>query len=250
MRTHRFYADIQLENGTTTLLPKEAAHHCAQVLRYQVDDQLTVFNGDGCDYLASIVSIEKKRCEIKIEQRIKLSNESPLKIHLIQGIAKGDKMDLIIQKSVELGVTEITPVFTERCNVKLDPKRLIKKLDHWKKIAISACEQSGRAIIPTINSAIQIEQLQIEEKPIENQPALELMTFYLHPTSEKSFSDYPIENKRVALLVGPEGGFSDRDLQQAHKKNICGVSMGPRILRTETAGLSAIAILQSQFGDL
>jgi 16S rRNA (uracil1498-N3)-methyltransferase len=240
MRTHRFYTDIPLETGNKIQLPKEAAHHCAQVLRYKIGDRLTVFNGDSFDYLASITSIEKKRCEIEIEKRIELTNESPLKIHLIQGIAKGDKMDLIIQKAVELGVSEITPIFTERCNVKLDAKRLAKKLDHWNNIAISACEQSGRAVVPKVNSAVPIEQL----------AATESLSFYLEPTANKTFRDYKITDQTVELLIGPEGGFSEKDLRRAKEKSISGVALGPRILRTETAGLSAIAILQSQFGDL
>ena len=250
MRSHRFFTDIPLGINCQVELPADASHHCAQVLRYKEGDQLTVFNGDGFDYLATIITINKKRCEIDINKQIAVNNESPLTIHLFQGIAKGDKMDLIIQKAVELGVAEITPLFTERCNVKLNNKRLAKKLEHWNKVSISACEQSGRAVIPKINPAIQIENLQIDNQQTDDQKIGKLITFYLEPTSEKSFSDYQIENKNVALLVGPEGGFSDRDLQQADKKNLYGVSMGPRILRTETAGLSAIAILQSHFGDL
>lgn len=240
MRSHRFYADISLTPGATIDLPSDAAHHCSQVLRYQVSDPLTVFNGDGFDYQAVIKSINKKTCQIEILQKLSLSNESPLSVHLIQGIARGDKMDFIIQKAVELGVHEITPLFTERCNVKLDAKRLAKKMQHWQKVIISACEQSGRAKLPVLNQPINIENLQLSNT------ATSIM---LEPTASECISSLPI-NLSVNLLIGPEGGFSERDLSSANQLNIQSVRMGPRILRTETAGLSALAILQSRLGDL
>jgi len=240
MRSHRFYTDIALNKNTSVELPPEAAHHCAQVLRYKVTDQLTVFNGDGYDYSATVSAIEKKRCQIRIDSKSFSNNESPLKIHLIQGIARGDKMDLIIQKAVELGVIEITPLFTERCNVKLDKKRLDKKIIHWQKTIISACEQSGRSIIPQLNQPVSIEQLKLSKNT---------NTVLLEPTANDTFSSITI-NDSVNLLIGPEGGFSDKDLAQARDLNIRGIKLGPRILRTETAGLSVIAILQNRYGDL
>ena len=239
MRTHRFYTAIDLAENTSVDLPSEAAHHCTHVLRCKVGDKLTVFNGDGVDYLATIALIEKKRCQIKISNNIDPQNESPLKIHLIQGIARGDKMDLIIQKVVELGVSEITPLFTDRCNVKLDGKRLDKKLLHWNKIVISACEQSGRAIIPKLHHPISINQIAKNDS----------CSVYLQPTAAKNFVDLVI-NQSVTLLIGPEGGFSDSDLRHLDLAGCEAVKIGPRILRTETTGLSAISILQSLFGDL
>ena len=219
MRSHRFYADISLTPGATIDLPSDAAHHCSQVLRYQVSDPLTVFNGDGFDYQAVIKSINKKTCQIEIMQKLSLCNESPLSVHLIQGIARGDKMDFIIQKAVESGVHEITPLFTERCNVKLDAKRLAKKMQHWQKVIISACEQSGRAKLPVLNQPINIENLQLSNT------ATSIM---LEPTASESISSLPI-NLSVNLLIGPEGGFSERDLSSANQLNIQSVRMGPRI---------------------
>lgn len=239
MRSHRFYADISLNQNTSVELPADAAHHCAQVLRYKIGDELTIFNGDGSDYFAVISAIEKKRCLIQVQTRITLKNESSLNIHLFQGVARGDKMDLIIQKAVELGVSEITPLFTERCNVKLDQKRLEKKMIHWKKIIVSACEQSGRAIVPKLNQAVTIAEMKASEQ----------LTIYLEPKADTSVSSLKVSHS-INLLIGPEGGFSEKDLAQAEKLNIHGVKMGPRILRTETAGLAAIAILQNRFGDL
>lgn len=240
MRNHRFFAPLDLAIGQHLVLPKEASHHCIQVLRYQVGSELTLFNGDGFDYVAKIKDIDGKRCEVGLLEQVNPNNESTLNIHLFQGIARGEKMDLIIQKSVELGVKEITPLFTERCNVKLEGKRLIKKQEHWQKISISACEQSGRAFIPKINKALNIKELSVDN----NYPG-----FYLQPTAEQRLLDNHMESK-ISLYIGPEGGFSDADVQLLHNFGIAGVKLGPRILRTETAGLACIAVLQSHVGDL
>jgi 16S rRNA (uracil1498-N3)-methyltransferase len=239
MRSHRFYTPINLQQNTSIELPAEAAHHCAQVLRYKVGDTLSVFNGDGFDYLATVIQIEKKRCQISLTSRLDPDNESPLKIHLLQGVARGDKMDLIIQKAVELGVSEITPLFTERCNVKLDGKRLDKKLQHWHNTTISACEQSGRALIPKLHQPISINKLTRHK----------ITSIYLEPTAKSGFGDLAFEQS-LRLFIGPEGGFSDKDLAHLELLGCAGIKIGPRILRTETAGLSAISILQNLQGDL
>ncbi|WP_444996988.1 16S rRNA (uracil(1498)-N(3))-methyltransferase [Aliikangiella sp. IMCC44359] len=244
MRYHRFYTPDQLTLHQTYLLPKEASHHCVQVLRYKVGARLNLFNGDGFDYIASIKTIENKQCIVEIEQQVALANESPLKLHLYQALARGEKMDLIIQKSVELGVKEITPVFTERCNVKLDGKRLLKKQQHWQNIAISACEQSGRGEIPKVNQAIHLKQL----SPTENTKLI-----YLEPTATQSLNSIGSQQTKyheIGLLIGPEGGFSNSDIQHVNTLNSQAIRLGPRILRTETAGLTCIAILQAQLGDL
>lgn len=240
MRTHRFYCPIDLTVDEEIQLPKEASHHCVQVLRYNIGDTLSLFNGDGCDYQAQISRIEKKNCWAKLTSKKQLENESPLSIHLFQGIARGEKMDFIIQKCVELGVKEFTPVFTERSNVKLDPKRQEKKLNHWRNIAISACEQSGRAIIPSINPPLAIKNLSPQE---------ESLNLILEPTAGKKINELEPLSK-VAIYIGPEGGFSDSDLNYLKAIKTQGIKLGPRILRTETAGLACIAILQSQFGDI
>ena len=244
MRSHRFYSDINLTQGHSFELPKEASHHCIQVLRYKVGAKLTLFNGDGFDYVAQIKTIEGKRCQVEIIDKIAPQNESPLKIHLFQGIARGEKMDLIIQKSVELGVTQITPIFAERCNVKLDEKRLNKKQTHWQAVALSACEQSGRSFVPKINPAINIKLI---KQLLEIN--LETISFYLEPTASKHLHCYD-SLKDVSLFIGPEGGLSGNDIQTLESAKVNGVKLGPRILRTETAGLACIAILQSHFGDI
>ena len=202
-------------------------------------DPLTLFNGDGFDYSAIITEINKKQCSVQISKKINPINESPLKIHLLQGIARGDKMDFIIQKAVELGVVEFTPIFTQRSNVRLDEKRLGKKHLHWNKTIISACEQSGRAVIPKLNTVISLNEIKKSE----------CISIYLEPDATKCFSSLKPADQ-TNIVIGPEGGFSDDDLSHLDSVGFNGVRIGPRILRTETAGLSAISILQSHFGDL
>jgi 16S rRNA (uracil1498-N3)-methyltransferase len=241
MRSHRFYTPIELSINSSLELPKDAAHHCIQVLRYPIGKELVLFNGDGFDYLAIISKIEGKNCQVKISDKISPLNESPLNIHLFQGIAKGEKMDLIIQKAVELGVKQITPLFSERCNVKLDEKRLNKKMAHWQAVASSACEQSERAFIPQVNVAVQLKNLKINNMYTQG--------FYLEPTATQTIKELPSLTE-IALFIGPEGGFSELDIQQLEVLNIQGLKLGPRILRTETAGLACIAIFQALYGDL
>lgn len=239
MRSHRFYVPNSLEENSSFELPTNAAHHCIQVLRYKKGDTLTVFNGDGFDYSAKIDVIEKKKCRVFISNKSDPNSESPLRIHLLQGIAKGDKMDLIIQKAVELGVNEITPVFTERCNVKFDKKREEKKTLHWQKKIISACEQSGRARLVKLNIPINIEDI-----PRTSSPSI-----YLEPTASRTLSSLEI-SESIRCLIGPEGGLSESDLGRLRDLEFQGIKIGSRILRTETAGLTAISVLQHCFGDL
>ncbi|WP_196138740.1 16S rRNA (uracil(1498)-N(3))-methyltransferase [Aliikangiella sp. G2MR2-5] len=240
MRSHRFFASIPLESNKELELPKEVSHHCIQVLRYSVGNSLTLFNGDGYDYPATILRTEGKKAWVLTGQKILAQNESSLNIHLVQALAKGDKMDWVIQKCVELGVKEITPVISERSNVKLDPKRQAKKQEHWQKVIESACEQSGRASIPKLNSISMLKDVELEEDSSK---------LFLEPSANTRFGD-KLECNRIVLFVGPEGGFSATDHSIIQLLGGQGVKLGPRILRTETAGLAAIAILQSHYGDL
>ncbi|MET1254418.1 16S rRNA (uracil(1498)-N(3))-methyltransferase [Aliikangiella maris] len=243
MRYHRFYTSDKLSPGNNYQLPKEVAHHCIQVLRYAVNAQLVLFNGDGADYLAKITEINGKQCHVIVEDKTVIDNESPIYIHLLQGIARGEKMDLIIQKAVELGVNEITPIFTERCNVKLDAKRLPKKLAHWQSVVISACEQSQRAVIPKINPPSNIKTLIGTDK---------IMSLYLDPGAEHSINHLLKQyskNDKLNIVIGPEGGFSLNDINHLVDIGATPALIGPRVLRTETAGLACIAVVQSTIGD-
>ena len=247
MRNPRIYQDQPLKVGNTVQLNADAFGHTIRVLRLNNGDMLTLFNGqlqDGksCEYHGELVNVSKKSADILLTKCQFQENESPLNIHLGQGIARGERMDFTLQKSVELGVNTITPLFTERCGVKLSGERLAKRREQWQKIVISACEQSGRCIVPIVAEPISLIQWMTQQTS-----ALKLN---LHPRAQHSIMTLPTENQRVRLLIGPEGGLSDEEIAQASKANFVDVLLGPRVLRTETAALTAISALQCRFGDL
>jgi 16S rRNA (uracil1498-N3)-methyltransferase len=241
MRIPRIYQPGALAPQQLLQLVDDAANHVGRVLRMAPGDALILFNGDGHDYPAVITDSGKKTVTVQINAKIENNVESPLKIHLGQGISRGDRMDFAIQKAVELGVTEITPLFTERCGVKLDAERLQKRTEQWQKIAISACEQSGRSRVPTVHPAQNLDKWL-------GQPTEELR-LTLDPWAKDTIKTLtPVTALR--LVIGPEGGFSDREVQLTTNAGFVAVQLGPRVLRTETAALTAISALQLQMGDL
>ncbi len=247
MRNPRIYQNTPLPIDETIDLNDDAFGHTVRVLRLQDGANITVFNGlehDGKygEYQAELVNVSKKNAQIHIKHFEEKANESPLNIHLGQGVSRGDRMDFTLQKSVELGVNTITPLFTERCGVKLSGERLQKKIDQWQKIVISACEQSGRCIVPKVKPAIQLSEWLNQKSS-----ALKLN---LHPKAEHSIMSLPITNERVRLLIGPEGGLNDEEIALANSTNFTDVLLGPRVLRTETAALTAITALQCRYGDI
>ena len=202
-----------------------------------------LFNGEEAfQYNAVLANVSKKSAQAEIKTKEEILTESPLNIHLGQGISRGDRMDFTLQKSVELGVNTITPLFTERCGVKLNAERLEKKRQQWQKIVISACEQSGRAIVPIV-----AEPMQLSDWLKQQTKALKIN---LHPKAQHSIMSLPMENNRVRLLIGPEGGLTDEEITLANQNDYYDVLLGPRVLRTETAALTAITALQCKFGDL
>ncbi|MGL1959177.1 MAG: 16S rRNA (uracil(1498)-N(3))-methyltransferase [Colwellia sp.] len=247
MSNPRIYQPSQFCVNETVKLSDDAFGHIVRVLRLSNEDSITLFNGnEPCQYNAKLVNVTKKHASVEIQAKEAINNESSLAIHLGQGISRGDRMDFTLQKSVELGVTKITPLFTERCGVKLTSERLAKKHQQWQKIVISACEQSGRCIVPEVTQPIALSEWLEEETN-----ALKLN---LHPKAQHSIMTLPFENKetnqKVRLLIGPEGGLSNEEITQANNANFQGVLLGPRILRTETAALTAITALQCRYGDL
>lgn len=242
MRCPRIYTPQSLASHTTLPLDAEAAHHIARVLRMQNGDSLILFNGDGNEYPATIASIDKKSVHVALEAASSIARESPLAIHLGIAISKGERMDWVIQKATELGVTEITPLQTERVEVRLNSEREEKKLAHWQAIAVSACEQCQRNRIPVIHSpqplSAWLDSVQSDAK------------FVLHHRSEVNLSATTKQPQSVALLIGPEGGLSDMEIVLAEKKDFAPLRLGPRVLRTETAPLAALSILQFLWGDL
>lgn len=257
MRNPRIYQNTPLVVGETIDLNDDTFGHTVRVLRLQNGDQITLFNGKEIngkevnseetqgnygDFQCELANVSKKSAQVIIKSFIEKNVESPLNIHLGQGVSRGDRMDFTLQKSVELGVNTITPLFTERCGVKLTGDRLQKKIDQWQKIVISACEQSGRCIVPIVKPAIQLNDWLQQETS-----ALKLN---LHPKAQHSIMNLPNDNNRVRLLIGPEGGLNDEEITQANSLGFIDVLLGPRVLRTETAALTAITALQCRYGDI
>ncbi len=241
MRTIRLYQPGPLIPGQAVALCEDAANHAGKVLRMQAGEALELFNGDGNNYTAVILEVGKKQLVVEIRHSSPNPIESPLKLHLGQGISRGDRMDFAIQKAVELGVSEITPLFTERCGVKLDAERLEKKREQWQKIVISACEQSGRSVVPPVHPPVPLDKWLAQD---DNCLKLTLDPWTSATIKQLSATD------RLRLVIGPEGGFSDREVAATTLAGFQPVRLGPRVLRTETAALTAIAALQLQLGDL
>jgi 16S rRNA (uracil1498-N3)-methyltransferase len=243
MRNPRIYQQGLFTINETVTLSEDAFGHAVRVLRLRAGDHIILFNGsESFQYSATLTEVSKKSAQVKINTKELVNSESPLNIHLGQGISRGDRMDFTLQKSVELGVNTITPLFTERCGVKLNAERLEKKRQQWQKIVISACEQSGRIYVPTVNEPMMLADWLKQETSA--------LKINLHPKAQHSIMTLPIENTRVRLLVGPEGGLDDEEIAQARQCQFHDVLLGPRVLRTETAALTAITALQCRFGDL
>jgi 16S rRNA (uracil1498-N3)-methyltransferase len=241
MRIPRIYQDHPLEVGQTIELDVFATTHIIRALRMRVGNLITLFNGQGGEYTAQIETINKKTTHVNVTEFIDKTVESPLGIHLGQVISRGNKMDFTIQKAVELGVTAITPIVSERCNVHLDEERKKKRLIHWERIIISACEQSGRTVLPTLHPITRIDRwIQQCETPLK---------LILHPAESDASFDKSGHYASAALLVGSEGGLTDNEIALATQHAFLPIQLGARVLRTETAGLAALSVLQYVFGD-
>lgn len=242
MRVIRIYQSGPFELGQRYELSVEAGLHVGVVLRMQPGEFLTLFCGDNREYQALITQVNKKKVSVEIMSIEMVNRESPRAIHLAQAISKGDRMDWVVQKAVELGVSSITPLITSRCVVRLDEDRLAKKIQQWQAIAISACEQSGRNVLPTIHMALKLEPYL---QKCQSSYKLILQPNAPHHCRELSFSEGDI-----TLLIGPEGGLSEDEVICAEQYQFEALRLGPRILRTETAAITALSILQAMAGDL
>jgi len=240
MRVPRVYVDQPLSGGELNL-DERAAHYIGQVLRMRAGRELVLFNGDGNAYAATITEASKRSVSCEVDGApMQSQTVSPLKIELGIGLSKGDRFDWVIQKATELGVTAITPLFTERVDVKLSGERLEKKQRHWQQIMISACEQCGRNDLVAINPAQPLAQWRQDlSAPVK---------LVLCPAVAGSIAaDHATD---VALLVGPEGGLSDSEIADCLRQGFAALQLGPRVLRTETAPIAAISILQYRWGDM
>lgn len=241
MRIPRIYTEQALELDREVTLGQSAFRHLFKALRLKVEAPIILFNGEGGEYDATISRINKISVSALPSAFFGIDNESPLEIHLGICVSRGERMDRIIQKSTELGVTEITPLIGERTEVKLNNERQQKKLDHWQQIIISACEQSGRNRIPSLNP-IQKPDKWLSEVEAETK-------LVLHHRNSNSLKNIEA-SKSVALLVGPEGGLSEYEISSAEATGFQSLALGPRVLRTETAPLAAISMLQAYWGDM
>lgn len=242
MKIPRIYVPQPLAQGTTVVLDERATRHTIRVLRLREGQPLTVFNGDSNEWQANITRITGSETRIEIRNPVETRRESPLLITLMQGVSRGERMDYTLQKAVELGVTRIAPVWTDRSQVKLSGERLERRIAHWQGVIIHACEQSGRTILPgldppqPLHSAIDAGQL----------PDLGLV---LEPSGNRTLETIDETPATISLLAGPEGGLTESEADLATRAGFISLRLGPRILRTETAALAALATLQARWGD-
>jgi 16S rRNA (uracil1498-N3)-methyltransferase len=241
MRLTRIHTPQALTLNSTIELEQQASHHLGKVLRAQAGDEVLLFNGQGGEFLGRISSIAKQSVAVELHTFVDSDNESPLSIHLGICISKGDRMDLVMQKATELGVSQITPLLGERSQIKRNKEVLAKKLRHWQQVVVSACEQSGRNHVPTVN---HVENSIDWLKACDSQAKLILDPFC--DSNTKSIQQVD----SVALAIGPEGGFSKPEVSCAKACNFDGLNLGPRILRTETAPIAAITLCQTKWGDI
>jgi len=255
MRLTRVFVSMPLATGRRQLLDGSAANHIMRVLRLRVGDRLTLFDGTGGEYGASVDELHRDIVWVNVLEHRTLERESPLQLTLAQGISRGERMDWVVQKATELGATCVKPLFTERSVVRLDPKQSERKLEHWRSIAVAACEQSGRNQLPTITTPLGLQELLDDmrspalttpPRPGIQQPATCLL---LAPEAPSRIGDIAAADN-VIVLIGPEGGLTDNEREAASAAGFRPVQLGPRVLRTETAAVAALTILQQRFGDL
>jgi len=243
MRTTRIYQPGQFAVGETITLSPEASHHVAVVLRMRVGERICLFCGDNRAYEAEIQDNHKKRVTLRLLSLELLNRESPLRLHLVQAVSKGQRMETVVQKAVELGVASITPVISAHCAVKLNDELMSKKCQQWQAVAISACEQSGRNTLPLIHPMINLSDY-LKQKPA-------FPHFVLDPEASTNWRAYGGEGKmEMGLLIGPEGGLSEDEMRLLLAQNFLPLRLGPRVLRTETAAIVALSVLQAVFCDL
>ena len=243
MRVPRFYVPQPFAIGQEFTLPDTTFRHAVQVLRLGVGEPLILFNGEGGEYLAQISNVSKRSASVQIDNFSAIETESPVHLTLVQAVIKPDKMDFALQKAVELGVNTIQPLITQRSVVRIGKEQVDKKLQHWEGIVVAACEQSGRTRMPTVQTPLTLERW-LETSFVGTRIILAPGDF---PRINALPSDLPTP---IALLIGPEGGFTDAEVETCVQAGVMPVSLGPRILRAETASSAALALLQHRFGDL
>ena len=243
MRLNRVHAEQPLVAGAEILLAEAAAYHVARVLRLRAGAPLILFDGTGADFRSEITSVEGDRVRVRVGERSAGLRESPLAITLVQAVSRSERMDWTLQKATELGVRRIQPVLSARSVVRLDERQSANKLRHWQAIVAGACEQCGRSVLPEVRPPLELSRY-LAATPREGQRLV------LSPSGPASLAGLASITARVELLIGPEGGLDDIELEAATRAGFAPVRLGPRVLRTETAGIVALAVLQALWGDL
>jgi len=242
VRRSRIFTSQPLSSADAVELAGSSAHYLTRVLRLSKGDSLVLFNGDGRDYLAEIAGLQAKTVLVSLLESTTVVKESPLKVTLAQAVCRGERMDYALQKATELGVYCIQPLLSHRVEVRLDKPRQAKRLKHWQRVVISACEQSGRAYVPEVKTPCQLSDWLSEADSSHR--------LVLDPCSQDRLVDISIAGESASVMIGPEGGFTDEEMQTARSGGVSPVSLGPRVLRTETAGPAAITVLQAKTGGL
>lgn len=245
-RPPRFFYPGNLGSGSEVRLTQEAAHHAARVLRLAVGEPVVVFNGHGGEFEARITRIDRSEVAIKTGAHLTADREAPLELVLAQGLSSGERMDFTLQKAVELGVSAIQPLVTERSVVRLSAERAARRTEHWQKLLIAACEQCGRNVVPRVDPP---ERYPDWLAGLTTACAPDELRLLLSPQAETSFRSLDRAPRRILLLAGPEGGLSPAEAGVAQTRGFVAVRLGPRVLRTETAGLAALAAIQARWGD-
>lgn len=243
MSKHRLFVSEPLSPSDEYRLPDEQGHYLSRVLRLKQGDRILLFDGSGYEYPAIVTEVARKKVVLKIGSAVSRDTDSALKIRLIQGISRGERMDFVVQKATELGVDRISPVLTEFSVVKLSADRAARRLLHWQKIAQSACEQCGRNLIPVIDPPGSLHEFLRHDTAAK-------CRLLLQPSATRSLHEVEPPTADVDLLIGPEGGFSAIENEMLAHAGFESVLLGPRVLRTETAALAALTLLQANWGDL
>jgi 16S rRNA (uracil1498-N3)-methyltransferase len=239
MRISRIFCVQKLEPGKEIELGEAVCRYVTQVLRLRQHQTLVLFDGSGCDFEAELLRCDRRGCKVRIRHLISREQRARLQLHLGIGISRGERMDVAIQKSVELGINAITPLFTERSMVRLKPGRLDKRMTHWQGVITSACEQSGRSLLPILNPPSRLADW-LGEHP---------GGLMLYHKAGPTLATVPAPGDKLNLLIGPEGGLSESERSQAILSDFAPVRLGPRVLRTETAPIAALAAIQILWGD-
>lgn len=241
----RFHCHIPIAVGATINLPENAARHAGRVLRMRAGDGIVLFDGKGGEYSARIAAVERANVTAEVLEWHDVDREAPIGVTLVQALQSGDKMDLTIQKAVELGAVRVVPVASRRSVLRLEGERAAKRLEHWRGVVVAACEQSGRNRVPEIAG---IEKL---DRWLSGPRAANVMRLMLEPGANETLVTLPrpSSDTQIELLIGAEGGLASDELEKARQAGFVGVCLGPRILRTETAGLAALAAMQCLWGD-